>query len=110
MSRHLGIGLKSDFSMSQLNGHDCLFVWSLSSHSNIFHSYGDVIAGEGLQLLTYARHSWPLSSEGSAPWHTQCDTGLTFIPYDHFRRLVTLTPNAERLAVELSLHVPVFTT
>ena len=32
----------------------------------IFHSYGDVsIAGEGLQILTYARHSWPLSSEGS---------------------------------------------
>ena len=31
-----------------------------------FHSYGDVnIAGEGLQILTYARHLWPLSSEGS---------------------------------------------
>ena len=33
-------------------------------HSRIFHSYGDVtIAGEGLQI--FARHSWPLSSEGS---------------------------------------------
>ena len=43
----------------------CLFVWSLSSHLRIFHSYGDVtIAGEGLQILTNARHSWPLSSEG----------------------------------------------
>ena len=34
-----------------------LVVWSLSSHSGIFHSYGDVtIASEGLQILTYARH------------------------------------------------------
>ena len=32
----------------------------------LFHSYRDVtIAGEGLQILTYARPSWPLSSEGS---------------------------------------------
>ena len=23
------------------------------------------IIGEGLQILTYARHTWPLSSEGS---------------------------------------------
>ena len=44
----------------------CLSVWSLSSQSRIFHSYGDVtIVGEGLQILTHARHSWPLSSEGS---------------------------------------------
>ena len=51
----------------------CLFVWSLSSHSWLFHSYGDVtISGEGLQILTYARHSWSLS-------HTHCDTGLPFI-------------------------------
>ena len=58
----------------------CLVVWSLSSHSRIFHSYGDVtIAGEGLQILTYARHSWPLSSEGSLMCHTHCDTGLPFI-------------------------------
>ena len=43
----------------------CLFVWSLSSHSRIFHSYGDVtIAGVGLQILTYARLSWSLSSKG----------------------------------------------
>ena len=45
-----------------------------------FHSYGDAtIAGEGLQILTYARHSWPLSTEGSLTRHTQCDTGLPFI-------------------------------
>ena len=43
----------------------CLFVWGFSSHSRIFHSYGDfTITGEGLQILTCARHSWPLSSEG----------------------------------------------
>ena len=57
-----------------------MFVWSLSSHSRIFHSYGDVtIAGEGLQILTYARQSWPFSSEGSLTCHTHCDTGLPFI-------------------------------
>ena len=31
-----------------------------------FYSYGDVtIFGEGLQILTYARQSWHLNSEGS---------------------------------------------
>ena len=55
-----------------------------------FNSYGDVIiAGEVLQILTYARHSWPLSSEGSLACHTYCDTGHPFIMvtftalYDH---------------------------
>ena len=47
-----------------------LFVWSLLSHSRIFHSCGDV---------TIARHSWSLSSEGSLTCHTHCDTGLPFI-------------------------------
>ena len=52
-------------------------VWSLSSHSRIFHSYGDVtITGEGLQILTYARHSWPLSSGGSIASRTYCDKGI----------------------------------
>ena len=32
-----------------------------------------------LQILTYARHSWPMSSEGSLTCHTHCDTGLSFI-------------------------------
>ena len=37
-----------------------------SSHSRIAHSYGDVtIDGDGLQIFTYARHLWPLSSEDS---------------------------------------------
>ena len=45
-----------------------------------FHSYGDVtIIGEGLQILTYARHSWPLNSEGSLASHTYCGTGHQFI-------------------------------
>ena len=44
-----------------------------------FHSYGDVtITGEGLQVLTYARHSWQLSGEGSLACHTYCDTGHPF--------------------------------
>ena len=32
-------------------------------------------AGEGLQIFTFDRHSWPLSSEGSLTCHTYCDTG-----------------------------------
>ena len=32
-----------------------------------------------LQILTYARHSWPLSSEGSSACHTDWDTGHPFI-------------------------------
>ena len=51
-----------------------------SSHSRKFHSYGEItIAGEGLQILTGAKHSWPLSSEGSLACHTYCDTGRPFI-------------------------------
>ena len=83
-------------------------VWSLSSHSRIFHSYGDVtIPGEGLQILTYARHSWPLSSEGSLASHNLLWHGAS-VYNGHLRGPVTFTPIAERLAVELSL--PVFTT
>ena len=68
----------------------------------MFYSYGDVtITGEGLQILTFARHSWPLSSEGSLQHClTYCDTG-----HGHVRGPVTLTPIDERLAVELSLPV-----
>ena len=43
----------NDFSTDQV----VWLLWSLASHSRIFHSYGDVtIAGKGLQILTYARH------------------------------------------------------
>ena len=74
------------------------FVWGFSSHSRIFHSYGDVfiISGEGLQILTYVRHSWPLSSEGSLACHNYCDTGILL------RGPVTLKSIAERLAEECS--------
>ena len=37
------------------------------------------IAGEGLQILTYTRHSWPLSILGSLACHAYCDTGHPFI-------------------------------
>ena len=56
-----------------------LFVCSLLSHSRNFPSWRITIAAEGLQILTFARHSWPLSSEGSLACHTHCDKGLTFI-------------------------------
>ena len=49
-------------------GLTCDFV--CLSHSRIFHSYGDVtITTEGLLILTYTRHSWQLSSEGSLACH-----------------------------------------
>ena len=59
----------------------CLFVcFEVFGPWRIFHSFGDVtIAGEGIQILTYARHLGPLSSEGSLACHTYCDTGLPFI-------------------------------
>ena len=58
----------------------CLFVSGSSSHSRIFHSYGDVtITAEGLQIFTYARHSRPLGSKGTLACHTYCDTGHPFI-------------------------------
>ena len=55
------------------------FLWGFTSHSIIFQSYGDVtITGEGLQILTYARHSLPLSFEGSLACHTYCNMGHPF--------------------------------
>ena len=55
-------------------------VWDFSSHSRIFHSFGNVtIAGEGLQTVTYARQLWPLSSQGSLTCNTYCDTSQPFI-------------------------------
>ena len=45
------------------------------SRSKNFHSYGDItIAGEGLQILTYARFY-----EGSLTCHTFCDMGLIVV-------------------------------
>ena len=75
-----------------------------------FHSFGDVrIAGEGLQILTFARHLRQLSSESSLAWHTYCDTGHPFIMViseNPWRSL--LMPSACDSEPELSL--PVLTT
>ena len=72
--------------------HCCLVF---SSHSRIFPSYGDVtITGEGLNVLTYARHSWRLSSEASLACHTYCDTGHP-LNNGHLRGPMTLSPYAE---------------
>ena len=87
----------------------CLFVClGFSSYSRIFHSTDLTITGKGLHILTCARHSWPLSSEGSLPCYTYFDTGHPSIMVIFEDPCVTLTPIAERLVVELSL--PVFTT
>ena len=43
----------------------------------VFHSYGDVtITGEGLQMFTYTRYSWPWNSGGSLACHTCSDRGI----------------------------------
>ena len=61
-------------------GNVCLFLCGLSYHSRISNSYGDVnFTDEGLQTMTYTRHSWLLSSEGSLACHTYFDTGHPFI-------------------------------
>ena len=57
-----------------------LVCLGFASHLRIFHSFGDVtITDEGLQILVYTQHSWPLSSEGSLARHTYCDTGHLFM-------------------------------
>ena len=59
------------------------------------------MTGEGLQILTYARHAWPLTVRVlklATPAVTRAS-----IYNDHLRGSVTLTPIAEPLAVELSL-------
>ena len=83
----------------------CIFGF-FSPHSRIFHSFGEVtVTADGLQILAYTRHSWPLSSEGSLACHTYRDTGLPFINNGDLQGPETLAPVAECLAVELSLHV-----
>ena len=70
-------------------------------------SFGDdTIAGEGMQIFTYARHLSPMimSSEGSLACQTYCDTGHPFCA-GHLRGPVILTPNAEGLSAEISLPV-----
>ena len=76
----------------------CLIDFSSNSYGNV------TITREGLQILTYARQSWPLSSEGSLACHTYCDTGHPFIMVN-LRGLVTLTPTADLLSGKLALSV-----
>ena len=62
-----------------------LFVWGITSHLRIFHAYGDItITAQGLQTLTYARHSWPLSSEGSLVCYTYSSCNNVAFPYFTF--------------------------
>ena len=80
------------------------FVYlGFSSHSSIFHSFGDVnITGEGLQILTYIVSSAPMAIEQrgffGVPhllWHGASVYNV------HLLGPVTLTPIAESWAVEL---------
>ena len=72
--------IKCDFIYRYIQIFSCLFVWSFSYHSRIFHSIGDItIAGEGLQNLTFTRHLWRLSSEDSVAYHIYLDKGHPFI-------------------------------
>ena len=58
----------------------CLIVWGFSSHSRIFHPYGDVTnTGEGLQILTIAQHSWSFRSAGSLACHTYREMRHSFM-------------------------------
>ena len=74
-----------------LNSTLLLLVWGFSSHSRVFYSFGEVsITSELLQIWTYTRHSWPLSSEGSLLCRTYCDMGQPFIYNGHLRGPMTL--------------------
>ena len=50
-------------------------------HLKIFHSYGQVsnVTGEGLQILTYTRHSRLLDSEDSSGFNTYSGMGHPFM-------------------------------
>jgi hypothetical protein len=75
--------------------YDWLIIYCFTSHSGIFHLYGDfTIAGEELQNLAYAWSSGPLSREGSLSCHTCCDTGPRFFwsyPKNHLFSPAPLT-------------------
>ena len=43
----------------------CCFFGFLFGFFRRTREYFTTIAGEGLQIMTFAQHSWPLSSEGS---------------------------------------------
>ena len=77
----------------------CLFVCGLSSQSRIFHSYEVVItAGEELQIFYLCTALMAIEQ-----WRF---LRLSHLFYNgHLRWPVILTPIADRLAVELSLHI-----
>ena len=61
-----------------------LFFLEFLSHYRFIYSFGYVtITGEGLQILTYIRHSWSFSSEVFflyfSMYHTYCYTGQLFV-------------------------------
>ena len=56
----------------------CLFgvfhpTWEIFTHGD------DTITDEGLQILIYSGHSWPLSTEGSLACQPYCDMGHPFV-------------------------------
>ena len=77
--------------------HVCLFGVLRSTQEFFTHIGTSLLSLKGFVIMTYTRHSWPLSSKGSlisVPhllWHgASVDNG-------HLRGHVTLTPVAERL-------------
>ena len=86
----------------------CLFacMFRFFRFSRIFHSSGDVtITDELLQIMTYARYSWPLNSERSLTCHTYYDTGNPSKWLSPRTRDTYTWPVSEPLAVKLSLPV-----
>ena len=57
----------------------CLFGVYRLTREFFTHMETSPLPMKGCKILTYARHSWLLSSEGSLACHTHCDTGLPFI-------------------------------
>ena len=56
----------------------CLFG-VFFSNSRVYHSFGDVaITGKGLHISMFARHLWPLNSEGSLLGNNYCGKGHSF--------------------------------
>ena len=91
------------FMRPAINTKASIVVRFFLSHVRNFHSFGDVIIyGEGLQYLSYARTfgHWEVRLlQPHLLWHE------TSGHIGNFWGFSTLTPNAERLAVELSLPV-----
>ena len=71
----------------------------VTSPPKIVHSYGDVIITGGvLLILTYTRHSWPKTSNGSVACHTYCDLSLSRLRFE-YREVNTITDCATAAAI-----------